>query len=232
MSYIENSLVSGEKLIFDTKLHWSVIVSPALNMLALFILLGAGWIVLDPSGSRRLELGALISRSAICTTPLLLVMLLFGILLYNSSEFGVTNRRVLIKTGIVRRRTLELNLDKIESFQVDEPLMGRLFGYSSLVLTGSGGTHQVFHKVVKGAMFRKQVMEVSTQAKQGLYGQPRVSGEIIDRDPIASMSARQFERARKLYQSGKKTEAIAILEMLADQGYGRAADALRKIRVH
>lgn len=231
MSYIENSLVSGERVVFSTKLHWSVIVSPALNMVAVFILLGAGWITLDPSGFRRLGIGGLIGNSLICTIPTLGMTLLFGVLLYNSSEFGVTNRRVLIKTGIVRRRTLELNLDKIESFQVDEPLMGRLLGYSSLVLTGSGGTKQVFHKVVKGALFRKQVMEISTRVKQGNYGQAsRMSQENVDYDPVARMAAQQFEHARSLYQNGKKAEAIAILEMLADQGYSRAIDTLRKIR--
>lgn len=82
---------------------------------------------------------------------------------YRTAEFGVTNRRILIKTGIVNRKTLELNLGKVESFRVEDPLLGRLLGYKNLVITGSGGTHQKFAAVKHGDQFRRMVIENATE---------------------------------------------------------------------
>jgi uncharacterized membrane protein YdbT with pleckstrin-like domain len=78
---------------------------------------------------------------------------------YATSEFGVTNKRVLIKTGLVRRRTVEMFLNKVENIGVDQSVMGRLIGSGNLTITGSGGTQEQFKHIGRPLDFRRQVHE-------------------------------------------------------------------------
>jgi uncharacterized membrane protein YdbT with pleckstrin-like domain len=87
------------------------------------------------------------------------LMLLSRYLTYGSSEFAVTNKRVLIKAGVQRRRSLEILLSKIEAIGVDQSLMGRFLNYGSLTVGGTGGTKEVFHKIGAPMDFRKIVQE-------------------------------------------------------------------------
>ena len=74
-------------------------------------------------------------------------------------EFVITNKRVVIKTGFIARKTLELNLSKIESVGVDQSIMGRLLGYGSISIVGTGGTNESFHKISDPISFRKKFQE-------------------------------------------------------------------------
>lgn len=66
---------------------------------------------------------------------------------FATSEFAVTNRRVIVKVGLLRRRTLELQLGKLEAIAVDQSILGRLFRYGNIVITGSGGTKEPFKTI-------------------------------------------------------------------------------------
>src|SRR4030043_611880 len=70
------------------------------------------------------------------------------------SEFVITNRRIIIKTGFIARNTFEMNLSKIESVNVDQSVMGRIFNFGSITIIGSGGTRETFHKISKPLEFR------------------------------------------------------------------------------
>jgi uncharacterized membrane protein YdbT with pleckstrin-like domain len=76
------------------------------------------------------------------------------------SEFVITNRRIIIKTGIIGRETFEMNLSKIESVNVDQSIMGRILNYGSITIIGSGGTKESFHKISKPLAFRKAFQEL------------------------------------------------------------------------
>jgi uncharacterized membrane protein YdbT with pleckstrin-like domain len=78
-----------------------------------------------------------------------------------SSEFVITNRRIIVKLGFVSRKTFEMNISKIESVNVDQSLMGRLFGYGSITIIGTGGTRESFHNIRKPIEFRKAFQELS-----------------------------------------------------------------------
>jgi uncharacterized membrane protein YdbT with pleckstrin-like domain len=79
-----------------------------------------------------------------------------------SDEFVVTNKRVIIKTGIISRKTLEMNLNKIESVNVDQSIMGRLLGYGDVTIIGTGGTRESFPNIGNAVEFRKRFQEVSS----------------------------------------------------------------------
>ena len=76
-----------------------------------------------------------------------------------SSEFVVTNKRLVLKQGIIRRRSVELFLSKLESVQVDQGILGRILNYGSIVPAGSGGTKQAFNKIADPLEFRRRINE-------------------------------------------------------------------------
>jgi len=76
------------------------------------------------------------------------------------SEFVVTNRRIIIKTGFIARSTLEMNLSKIESVNVEQSVAGRIFNYGSITIIGTGGTRETFHNISRPLDFRKAFQEM------------------------------------------------------------------------
>ena len=86
----------------------------------------------------------------------------------NATEIAVTDRRVLIKSGLLRRSTTELIITKIESVSVSETFLGRLLGYGTVTVRGTGGTPEVFERVADPLEFRRRIqgqIEGSAQAR-------------------------------------------------------------------
>ena len=79
-----------------------------------------------------------------------------------SDEFVITNKRIICKTGIFSRKTFEMNLNKIESVNVDQSFMGRILGYGSITIIGTGGTRESFPDIGHAVDFRKKFQEVSS----------------------------------------------------------------------
>ena len=79
-----------------------------------------------------------------------------------SDEFVITNKRVIIKTGIFARNTFEMNLNKIESVNVDQSIFGRMLGYGTITIIGTGGTKESFTDIGNAVEFRKKFQEVSS----------------------------------------------------------------------
>ena len=141
MSYVDQNLMTGEQVVYRAKLHWVIFISPAL-------LLILGLIFFAANGT----LGGIV-------TGLGIIGLIIAYLNVSTSEFAVTNKRVIIKVGIIKRNSLDTVLKKVESITVNQPIIGRMFGYGSTVVSGSGGTPQPFHKIANPLEFRKQVNE-------------------------------------------------------------------------
>ena len=80
-----------------------------------------------------------------------------GLLKRNVTEMAVTNKRVIVKTGLAERRTTEILLSRIESVVVDEPAIGRILGYGTVIVRGTGGTPEIFEKIQNPLKLREQV---------------------------------------------------------------------------
>jgi uncharacterized membrane protein YdbT with pleckstrin-like domain len=87
---------------------------------------------------------------------------------YWTSEFAVTNKRVIMKMGWISRRVLELNLHKIESVNVDQSLLGRLLGYGTITVIGTGGTRETFDRIAHSLAFRKAFQEQEGEFEERL----------------------------------------------------------------
>jgi len=76
---------------------------------------------------------------------------------YWTTEFGVTNKRMIVKVGFIRRRTLELLLRQVEALSVDQSLSGRMLDYGTITLSGTGGVREVFHRVREPLELRRRI---------------------------------------------------------------------------
>ena len=94
--------------------------------------------------------------------PSIITLGIYPYLISKFSEFGITNKRLIIKTGIFSRKTLELNLSKIESVNVNQSILGRILGYGSLGVIGTGGTSENFLSIKNPLEFRRKFQESRT----------------------------------------------------------------------
>ena len=69
---------------------------------------------------------------------------------------------MIVKTGLISRKTLEMNLNKIESVNVDQSIMGRMLDYGTITIIGTGGTRESFPNIGNAVEFRKRFQEVSS----------------------------------------------------------------------
>jgi uncharacterized membrane protein YdbT with pleckstrin-like domain len=149
MRYIEQNLMQGEQIRYHTKLHWIVFAVPIF-----IIIFGLFFFLLSRSDALA---GFMIFGSLFILVGILLGVSRF--IDYKSSEFAITNKRVLIKVGFIRRHSLELLLQKVEGIGVDQGIIGRIFGYGTIIVTGTGGTKEPFKNIENPLEFRKQVQQ-------------------------------------------------------------------------
>jgi len=91
----------------------------------------------------------------------MIALIILGIryMTFSTSEFVVTNQRISAKVGIISRLTLEILLTKVESIEVNETVFGRIFGYGTIYIKGSGGTATPFPEVANPFEVRRQINE-------------------------------------------------------------------------
>lgn len=159
MSYIKASLVPGERVVYQTRLHWIVMLRHIL--LGLLLLAGSGallsYLLKQPrlgTTSEHLKEGGA-AALLVCG----IAAILAGLVRRNATEMAVTTRRVVVKLGLVNRKTIEMLLNKIETIEISEPMAGRMLGYGSITIVGTGGTSEPFHKVAHPLQFRSEVQQ-------------------------------------------------------------------------
>ena len=156
MSYIENNLMEDESMVHLTRLHPIVLLTPAM---AVSFLAGTLTIVRDIQ---------LVNLVVVCFLVVALYRLLDRVLFYVTSEFGVTSKRVLGKTGFVRRRSLDIVLAKVEAIRLSQSILGRILNYGDLEVTGTGGTEEVLRFIPDPLLFRKSVQEQLADIEGGI----------------------------------------------------------------
>jgi hypothetical protein len=159
MSYVDTNLVPGEKVIYETRLHWIVmlghlVVGALLLLPGVFLLLYA----FESSDNQNRDVHVMEGGAAALIVGGIVVILV-GMARRNATEMAVTNHRVVVKTGLAGRRTIEMLLNKVESIEVNETAAGRMFGYGTIVIIGTGGTPEPFHKMAQPLEFRSQVQQ-------------------------------------------------------------------------
>jgi len=146
MSYVEEHLMPGEQVVHRAHLHWAAFLWPIVWFIAAVWLFSVG-------GDTAPVFGTLV---------LFLVFppaIIAALIARRTSEFAVTNKRVLIKTGLIRRHSLETLVSKIESIGVSQGILGRLLDFGTIVVSGTGGSKDPFHRIADPMQFRRKVQE-------------------------------------------------------------------------
>ncbi|MFZ0819089.1 MAG: PH domain-containing protein [Candidatus Acidiferrales bacterium] len=148
MDYIDRNLVEGEAVLYRTRLHWIVLLKP---------IFAAAILLFVPGGLLLWFKGREMTWEAVGLFALGIIVIAIGSVKRNATEMAVTDKRVIIKQGIASRKSLELVLAKVESIVVNESVMGRMLGYGTIVLRGTGGTYETFFEIAHPSEFRNRV---------------------------------------------------------------------------
>ena len=168
MSYAEKHLIAGETVQYETRLHWIVMLGHTL-IAAVLVLIGGSLLLAPWSSLKGGEAASGMLRWAgVACLVVAAIFLGIGLVRRSATEMAVTNKRVIVKSGIVDRRTIELLLPRIESIAVEEPALGRVLGYGTVIVRGTGGTPEVFPQIARPLEFREQV-------QRQIAGEPKPS---------------------------------------------------------
>jgi uncharacterized membrane protein YdbT with pleckstrin-like domain len=174
MSYIEQSLLPQESIVATTKLHPIIFWKPVRNALCSMLFLWAGHsaalleLINAALAEHRIGVGlaAQIGQALVYVAGLLAVVAvasaIMRVVLYTTTEFAVTNKRVIAKFGFLRRHSLEVNLDKVESVTVNQSFTGRLLGFGTLRVRGTGSTDEYLWGIARVVEFRTQIQQLAT----------------------------------------------------------------------
>jgi uncharacterized membrane protein YdbT with pleckstrin-like domain len=161
MGYVDQNLIQGEKVTYRAPLHWKVLIGPLFVSLMLLVAAIAAfkqaWSEAETSRVFVIAGAVLLGIAAAAVIKAWITV--------SSAEFAVTNKRVILKTGFIHNKTAEMFLSKVESVGVDQTLLGRVFGYGSIELRGTGGSLEPFTNISRPLEFRRQIQE---QIGQGL----------------------------------------------------------------
>ncbi len=141
MSYVKRNLLDGETVVYRARIHLIIFLLPIAIAVAgcAAAIYFASWYV-----------------AAVAVT-LAIIVAIPRYIRYVCSEFAVTNKRVIVKVGLVNRQTLELVLAKLETIGVEQSVPGRMFNYGTIIVTGTGGTKEPFRDIAAPLEFRKHV---------------------------------------------------------------------------
>jgi uncharacterized membrane protein YdbT with pleckstrin-like domain len=132
VSYIEDSLSVGEKIEGLFKLHWFAWVPMYLWLILGLVTIGLTWL-----------------------------LALFEYLRLKFIEQGVTNKRVVLKKGIISRKTEEMKLASIETVEINQGFWGRIFGFGSVKVTGRGISDVVYKGIDDPMAVKRQIESIS-----------------------------------------------------------------------
>jgi uncharacterized membrane protein YdbT with pleckstrin-like domain len=147
MGYIEDNLMSDETLVHVTRLHPIILAPPAMAVSFL-----AGTISLVYESPIALAIVGIMVLFALQRLTDRLVFFL-------TSEFGITSKRVLGKTGFIRRHSLDIVLAKVEAIRLNQHVLGRILNYGHLEVTGTGGTEETLKFIPDPLQFRNVIQE-------------------------------------------------------------------------
>lgn len=162
MSYIEKNLVPNEKILYSAQVNPAIFLAPVIAFVSTIFFIIIFMTTKDTITKISVAILAIMFffltiRLAIQTTVIML-----------TTEFAITNRRIIGKKGFIHRNTLEILLSKVESVNVYQNILGRLLDFGTVTITGTGGTKESFTSIIAPMNIRKkinQVIEHYTQVK-------------------------------------------------------------------
>ena len=150
MRYVEQVLQPGETVIYATSLHWLVY-----SRAVLLAILAAVCLFTAASFSGATEIALAIVSGLFVLLAVLSA--LSALIRRATTELAVTDRRVIFKTGILKRHSMEMNRSKVETVGVDQSILGRLLSYGTVIVRGTGGSFEPIAFIGDPLTFRSHI---------------------------------------------------------------------------
>ena len=153
MKYVAKVLQPGETLVYETHVSWITYVPGLLVFMVAVLVFIAGGEILAWSLWTAIVAGVILA---------LALWLLFAAWFHRwTTEIAITNRRIIHKSGFIRRDTIEMSVEKVESVDVNQSLLGRLFDYGDIVVRGTGAGLAPFREIDAPLTFRSKLIGTS-----------------------------------------------------------------------
>ena len=150
MSYVNSVLQPGEQLHARSTLHWLVY-----DRAIVLLVVAAACLV----ASRLIgQYGNYFLWAAAVFGALAILVFIPAWLRRLSTEIAVTDRRIIFKRGLIQRHTIEINMDKVESVDVDQSILGRVFDYGTITVRGTGEGIEPLRNISAPIALRNAVM--------------------------------------------------------------------------
>jgi uncharacterized membrane protein YdbT with pleckstrin-like domain len=151
MKYVQRVLQPDETVVHQSRLHPLIFLPALIWFLIALILLVASTQAADD----RISI-ALIA-AAVLFAVLALGSWARAAIRRATTELAITDRRVIYKSGLLSRHTLEMNRSKVESVDVDQSILGRLFGFGTIIVRGTGGSLEPIRMISDPLTFRSHI---------------------------------------------------------------------------
>ncbi len=153
MGYVDAILEPGEKVVFETRLSWTLYGPAIVGAMVAFALPVAAASAPALTSGFAFAVYILAALTAVAA----LVSFLRAWFRRWTTEIAVTDRRVVLKRGFIRRHTVEMNMQKVESVDVDQTQFGRLFDYGTVTIRGTGSTLESFRMIDRPLKLRTAI---------------------------------------------------------------------------
>jgi membrane protein YdbS with pleckstrin-like domain len=193
----KKNLQENEEILYEPGLHWFYTVKYMILSLPLFVILLIVWGYAEDyaaSGwfygiSTADELRFVIRYLFLAAVLLVLLVFICRIFLYLSVEYGITNKRLIIKRGVLRMIVAEIPIDRIEGIFCVQGILGRLFNYGTVRISGIGGSIPAFRMVGRPYSFRRKIAGIIEKNKaitvfHGGFPKPVAKPEPVEEEPI------------------------------------------------
>jgi uncharacterized membrane protein YdbT with pleckstrin-like domain len=151
VAYVNSVLQPGETIKVIGKLHWIIFVRA-------FFLAAIGIVILAYSQSLASRMREIVLLAGWLVILLAALVFLHGWFMRWITELSVTTHRVIYKRGFIRRHTVEMNMDKVETVNVDQSLLGRLLDYGAIRVLGTGQGIEGLEKVASPIALRNAII--------------------------------------------------------------------------
>jgi len=159
----DKNFTEREKLIYEPVLHWMYVLKP---VLIVSIIIAAFFVVCSYTVSFiGMSYQNVLIYLIIISIVIFSFTLIINIYLYHTIEYGITNKRLMIKKGVFTIMTKEMPIDRIESIYCRQSVCGRIFKYGTIYISGIGGSMPFFYKVSKPYALRRVLIDAIEKSK-------------------------------------------------------------------
>lgn len=197
-NYINANLTKEEHVVYEAHYHWSIWIGSLIGASFFFV----------PMLNLLIEANNQHMSPAPITWVLMIIGFLILFLTYLkvvTDEFAITNQRLIIKTGVISRDTLELNLTKVETISVSQGLFGRLFGSGTISVRGTGSTLSTISCIAEPFEFRRIFQQtigrdIPSQINDGYYSKPEVAANPVVKSTPTATPSNLSDKTAMLYK--------------------------------